>query len=49
MKDVVDNETNNTIKYLRTDNGSEFTSLELEQCGKDEGIVRHKFIVYNPQ
>jgi len=25
------------------------TSLEFEQYYKDEGIVRHKTIVYNPQ
>ena len=37
-----------SIKCLRTDNGGEFTSLEFEQYSEDEGIVRHKTVVYTP-
>lgn len=28
---MVEKKTGNTIKYLRTNNGGEFTSLEVEQ------------------
>ena len=37
--------TGRSIKYLRTNNGGEFTSLEFENCCKEDGIVRHKIIV----
>ena len=46
---VGEKKTGKTIKCLRTDNGGEFTSLELEKYCKDEGIVRHKTNVYTPQ
>ena len=46
FKAMVENKIGKSIKCLRTDNGSEFTSLEFEQYCKDEGIVRHKTIVY---
>lgn len=49
IKATMEKKMNNTIKYLRTDNGSEFTSLEFEQYCKNEGIVRHKTVVYTPQ
>ena len=42
FKAMVEKRTGKSIKCLRTNNGGEFTSLEFEQCCKDEGIVRHK-------
>ena len=49
FKEMVEKKTCKSIKCLRTDNGGEFTSLEFEQFCKDEGIVRHKIVVYTPQ
>ena len=49
FKAMVEKKTDKSIKFLRIDNGGEFTSLELEQFCKDEGIVRHKTVVYTPQ
>eukprot|EP00253_Pinus_taeda_P021000 PITA_21000 len=49
FKVMVEKRTGKSIKYLRTDNGGEFTSGEFEQYCKDEGIVRHKTVVYTPQ
>eukprot|EP00253_Pinus_taeda_P006902 PITA_06902 len=46
---MVEKRTGKSIKCLRTDNGGEFTSVEFEKYCKDEGIVRHKTIVYTPQ
>eukprot|EP00253_Pinus_taeda_P026021 PITA_26021 len=46
---MVEKRTGKSIKRLRTDNGGEFTSVEFEQYCKDEGIVRHKIVVYTPQ
>lgn len=45
----MEKKTDNAFKYLRTDNGSEFTDLEFEQYCKDEGIFRHETVVYTPQ
>ena len=49
FKVMVEKRTGKSIKCLRTDNGGEFTSVEFEQYCKDEGIVRHKTVVYTPQ
>ena len=49
FKVMVEKRTGKSIKCLRTDNGGEFTSGEFEQYCKDEGIVRHKTVVYTPQ
>ncbi len=49
FKAMVEKGTGKSIKCLRTNNGGEFTSGEFEQYCKDEGIVRHKTIVYTPQ
>eukprot|EP00253_Pinus_taeda_P003347 PITA_03347 len=46
---MVEKRTGKSIKCLRTDNGGELTSIEFEQCRKDEGIIRHKTTVYTPQ
>ena len=49
FKEMVEKRTGKSIKCLRTINGGEFTSIEFEQYCKDEGIVRHKIVVYTPQ
>ena len=49
FKVMVEKRTGKSIKCLRTYNGGEFTSVEFEQYCKDEGIVRHKIVVYTPQ
>ena len=46
---MVEKRTVRTIKCLRMDNGGEFTFLEFENYFKDEGIIRHKTNLYNPQ
>eukprot|EP00253_Pinus_taeda_P025415 PITA_25415 len=46
---MVEKRIGKSIKCLRTHNGGEFTSIEFEQYYKDEGIVRHKNVVYTPQ
>jgi len=48
FKVMVEKQTENSIKYLRNNNGSEFNCLEFEQYCKYEGIVRYKTIVYTP-
>lgn len=49
FKTMVEKKIGKSIKCLRTDNRGEFTYLEFEQFCKDEGIFRHKTIVYTPQ
>ena len=49
FKAMVEKKTGKSIKYLRTDNGGEFTSLGFEKFYKDEGIVRYKTAVYTPE
>lgn len=49
FKAMVEKRTCKSIKCLSIDNGGEFTSLELEQYCKDEGIVRHKTAIYTQQ
>eukprot|EP00253_Pinus_taeda_P003238 PITA_03238 len=46
---MVENNTGRTIKFLRTDNGGEFTSKEFDSYCKDAGIERHQTTVYTPQ
>eukprot|EP00253_Pinus_taeda_P022829 PITA_22829 len=46
---MVEKRTGKSIKCLRTDNGGELTTIEYEQYYKDEGIIRHKTVVYTPQ
>jgi len=49
FKAMIEKRTSKSIKFLRTENGGEFTLMEFEQYCKDEGIVRHKIVVYTPQ
>ena len=44
----VEKSTSRSIKYLRIDNGGEFTSLEFENYCKEAGIIMHKIVVYTP-
>jgi hypothetical protein len=46
---LVEKSTDRSIKCLRTNNGSEFTSVEFENYCKEAGIERHKSITYTPQ
>ena len=46
---LVEKNTNMSIKCLRTDNGGEFTSMEFENHLKEDGIERHKTMIYTPQ
>jgi len=43
---LVENSTDRSSKCLRTYNGGEFTSLEFENYCKEDGIERHKTMVY---
>ena len=49
FKAMVEKRTCKTVKCLRNNNDGEFTSIEFEQYCKDEGIIRHKTVVYTPQ
>ena len=45
----MENQTEKKIKVLRTDNGREFCSKELEEFFKKCGIARQKATPYTPQ
>jgi transposase InsO family protein len=49
FKAPMDNQTGKKIKVLRSDNGGEFTSNELRDFCRQEGIQRQKTVPYNPQ
>lgn len=46
---LVEKQTGNKIKVLRTDNGGEFCSQEMENYLKTEGIVHQKTNPYTPE
>ena len=46
---LIENLSDKRIKTLRSDNGGEYTSKELEAFRKDAGIKRELTIPYNPQ
>ncbi|KAL6133479.1 hypothetical protein ACLB2K_065714 [Fragaria x ananassa] len=48
-KTLVENQTGEKIKRLRTDNGLEFCSTEFDEFCKTEGIARHHTIRNTPQ
>jgi hypothetical protein len=48
FRDLVEKSTGRSIKFLRTDNGGEFTSMEFENYCKDFGIGRNKTTAYTP-
>ncbi|KAL8102842.1 hypothetical protein AgCh_027386 [Apium graveolens] len=49
FKALVEKESRQEIKILRTDRGGEFCSKEFRQFYEDEGIVRHFTVPYTPQ
>ena len=49
LKRALEQEIYLFIKFLRTDNGTEFTSKEFDNYCKKDGIERHKTTVYTPQ
>jgi transposase InsO family protein len=49
FKALVENQTEKTIKVLRTDNGREFCRNELEEFCKKCGIARQKSTPYTLQ
>jgi hypothetical protein len=46
---LVEKSTGRSIKFLRTDNGGEFTSMKFEKYCKEFGIDRYKTTAYTPQ
>ncbi|KAK1384499.1 hypothetical protein POM88_022234 [Heracleum sosnowskyi] len=48
-KALLENQTGKKIKRLRTDNGLEFCSSELDEFCKNEGIARHHTVRDTPQ
>lgn len=49
FKSLAENQTGNKIKCLRTDNGGEYTSIELENYLKTNGIRHQTTVPYTPQ
>ena len=49
FKALIENHTNTKIKTLRSDNGGEYTSKEIDGFCKDDGIKRELNTPYNPQ
>jgi hypothetical protein len=48
-KNLVETQTGNKVKKLRTDNGLEFCSGDFNEFCTNHGIARHKTIPRNPQ
>jgi len=46
---MIENQTENEVKKLRTDNGMEFCSNDFNAYCKSQDIVRHYTIPYMPQ
>jgi hypothetical protein len=49
FKALVENQTGKKIKFLRSNNGGEYTCKKSDNFGKKEGIKRELTILYNPQ
>ena len=49
FKALIENQSENKIKVLRTDNGGEFCGNEFKELCKKCGIERHKTTPYTPQ
>ena len=45
----VETQTGHKVRYLRSDNGGEYTSKQFGLYCKEEGITRHLTTVYTPQ
>ena len=48
-KTLIEKQTERKIKWLKTDNGLEFCSLEFNVFYKNEGIIRHRTVRHTPQ
>ena len=48
-KAKVETQTGKKVKYLRSDNGTEFRSGEFENFCRDAGITRHYTTIGTPQ
>lgn len=46
---MIENQTNNQVKALRTDNGTEFKNAVLDHFCAEKGIVRQFSSVLTPQ
>jgi transposase InsO family protein len=46
---MIEKQTENKVKLLRTDNGTELGSNEFNDYCSDEGIIRHHTIPCTPQ
>ncbi|KAJ9566257.1 LOW QUALITY PROTEIN: hypothetical protein OSB04_002223 [Centaurea solstitialis] len=49
FKAMVEKETGNAIKVLRTDRGGEFNSQDFKDLCEDHGMIRHLTAPYTPQ
>ncbi|GAA0151402.1 hypothetical protein LIER_10129 [Lithospermum erythrorhizon] len=49
FKNMVEKESNESVKCLRTDRGGEYNSIAFEEFCKEHGIKRHLTTVYTPQ
>lgn len=49
FKAMVENQTNQRIKILRSDNGGEFCSRQVERFLSDNGIIHQKTTPYTPE
>ena len=49
FKALVESQTRNNIKVLRSDNGGEYTSNEFRDFCNQEGIQKQLVVPYNPQ
>ena len=45
----VETQTSKKVRFLRTDNGGEYTSSEFKEYCEKEGITRHLTTVYTPE
>ena len=48
-KDLVENETRNKLKFLRSDNGGKYYSKEFDSYCSYQGIRREKTVLGTPQ
>jgi len=46
---IVENQIGTKLKVLRTDNGLEFVSEQLNEFCRKRGIKRHRTVAYTPQ
>lgn len=49
FKNLVENQKSRKIKTIRSDNGGEYISTEMEKYLKDNGIIHQKTVPYTPE